>query len=328
MAAARDVVMPGIARPRWTPLEIVFWLAPIAAYVAFPDRRLLLSQIFIYGLFALSLDLVLGYAGILSLGHAAFFGAGAYTAALLAQHGWTEPLSGLVASGAVSAAFGLVVSLLVVPGSELGRLMVTLGVGLLMFEVANHASSITGGVDGLTDLPIGALLGRIPFGLDGRAACAYGFAILLVVFLLARRLVQSPFGLALRGIRENVRRMPAIGVDVNQRLRIVFAVAAGIAGLAGAALTQTTQLCGIDSLGFQRSAELLIMLVLGGAGRLYGALIGATVFIVAQDSLAGLSPDYWQFWLGAALVALVLIARGGLLGALDALRRRVTRGKR
>ena len=328
MAAARDVVMPGIARPRWTPLEIVFWLAPIAAYVAFPDRRLLLSQIFIYGLFAMSLDLVLGYAGILSLGHAAFFGAGAYTAALLAQHGWTEPLSGLVASGAVSAAFGLVVSLLVVPGSELGRLMVTLGVGLLMFEVANHASSITGGVDGLTDLPIGALLGRIPFGLDGRAACAYGFAILLVVFLLARRLVQSPFGLALRGIRENVRRMPAIGVDVNQRLRIVFAVAAGIAGLAGAALTQTTQLCGIDSLGFQRSAELLIMLVLGGAGRLYGALIGATVFIVAQDSLAGLSPDYWQFWLGAALVALVLIARGGLLGALDALRRRVTRGKR
>ncbi len=329
MAGAREsVTLPGIARPRWHPLEIAFWLAPIAAYFAFPDRRLLLSQIFVYGLFALSLDLVLGYAGILSLGHAAFFGTGAYTAAFLAQHGWTEPLSGLLVSGAVSAAFGLLASLLVVPGSDLGRLMVTLGVGLLMFEVANHASSITGGVDGLTDLPIGALFGKIPFGLDGRAACAYGFAILFLVFLLARRLVQSPFGLALRGIRENVRRMPAIGVNVNQRLRIVFTVAAGIAGIAGATLTQTTQLCGIDSLGFQRSAELLIMLVFGGAGRLYGGLVGAAVFIVAQDALAGVSPDYWQFWLGAALVALVLIARGGLLGALEALRRRVKRSRR
>lgn len=325
MADAREADTPGIARPRWHPAELAFWAAPIAAFFAFPDRRLLLSLIFVYGLFALSLDLVLGYAGILSLGHAAFFGTGAYTAALLAQHGWTEPLSGLLASGVVSAAFGLLVSLLVVPGSDLGRLMVTLGAGLLMYELANQASSITGGIDGLTDLPIGALFGKIPFGLDGRAACAYSFAVLLALFLLARRLVQSPNGLALRGIRENVRRMPAIGVDVNQRLRVIFALAAGMAGLAGAVLTQTTQLVGIDSLGFQRSAELVIMLVFGGAGRLYGALVGATVFIVAQDALAGISPDYWQFWLGAVLVVLVLIARGGLLGALDVLRRRVKR---
>jgi len=325
MAAADRAGGGAMSGRRWHPLEIGFWVAPVLAYFVFAGRRPFLSQIFVYGLFALSLDLVLGYAGILSLGHAAFFGAGAYTAALLAQHGWTEPLSGLLASGAVSAAFGLLVSLLVVPGSDLGRLMVTLGVGLLMYEVANQASSITGGVDGLTDLPIGALLGKIPFGLDGRAACAYGFGVLLLVFLLARRLVHSPFGLALRGIRENVRRMPAIGVSVNQRLRVVFTIAAGIAGIAGAALTQTTQLVGIDSLGFQRSAELLIMLVFGGAGRLYGALVGATVFIVAQDALAGISPDYWQFWLGAVLVVLVLIARGGLLGALDALGRRVAR---
>jgi branched-chain amino acid transport system permease protein len=325
MAATPDTETPGIARPRWHPAEIAFWIAPAGAFFAFPDRRLLLSQIFVYGLFALSLDLVLGYAGILSLGHAAFFGTGAYTAALLAQHGWTEPLSGLLASGVVSAAFGLLVSTLVVPGSDLGRLMVTLGVGLSMYEVANQASSITGGVDGLTDLPIGALFGKLPFALDGRTACAYSFGILLGVFLLARRLVQSPFGLTLRGIRENVRRMPAIGVNVNQRLRVVFTIAAGMAGIAGAVLTQTTQLVGIDSLGFQRSAELLIMLVFGGAGRLYGGLVGATVFIVAQDALAGISPDYWQFWLGAVLVVLVLLARGGLLGALDALGRRLRR---
>jgi branched-chain amino acid transport system permease protein len=328
MAAAREPVTPaGIPRPRWHPLEIAFWILPIVAYFGFADRRLLLSQIFVFGLFALSLDLVLGYAGILSLGHAAFFGTGAYTAALLAQHGWTEPLSGLVAAGAVSAALGFVVSLLVVRGSDLGRLMVTLGVGLLLYEVANQAAAITGGVDGLNDLPIGSLFGKISFGLDGRAACAYSFAVLALIFLLTRRLVQSPFGLALRGIRENVGRMPAIGVDVNQRLRVVFSIAAGIAGVAGATLAQTTQLVGIDSLGFQRSAELLIMLVFGGAGRLYGGLVGAAVFIVAQDALAGISPDYWQFWLGAVLVVLVLIARGGLLGALAALHGRGKRGR-
>jgi branched-chain amino acid transport system permease protein len=295
----------------------------VLAFWLFPDRRLLLSQIFIYGLFALSLDLVLGYAGILSLGHAAFFGTGAYTAGLLAKHGWTEPLSALIIAGAVSAAFGYVVSVLVVRGSDLGRLMVTLGIGLLLAELANQASSITGGVDGLSDMPAARLFGRIGFGMDGKTACVYSFVILALIFVAARRLVHAPFGLGLRGIRENVRRMPAIGVNVNQRLRAIFAVAAGIAGVAGAALAQTTQFVGIDTLGFQRSAELLIMLVFGGVGRLYGALLGAAVFIVAQDYLAGLSPEYWQFWLGAVLVALVLAARGGLLGAVDALARRL-----
>jgi len=315
-----------MSRGRWRPLEIGFWVAPLLAYFVFADRRLFLSQIFVYGLFALSLDLILGYAGILSLGQAAFFGTGAYTAGLLARHGWTEPLSGLAAAGAVAAALGYVVVVLVVRGSVLARLMVTLGIGLMMSEAANQASSITGGVDGLSDMQPGKLFGVFPFALDGKAAFLYALAVLFAMFVLARRVVHSPFGLALRGIRENARRMPAIGVNVDRRLRAVFALAGAMAGLAGAVLAQTTQFVGIDSLGFQRSADLLIMLVLGGAGRLYGALLGATVFILAQDTLAGLSPAYWQFWLGAALVTLVLAARGGLMGGLERLARRVRRG--
>jgi branched-chain amino acid transport system permease protein len=316
---------PGIARPRWHALEIAFWIAPLLAFVVLTDRRMLLSQIFVYGLLALSLDLILGYAGILSLGHAAFFGTGAYTAGLLARHGWTEPLSGLAAAALVSAGLGYLVSALVVRGADLSRLMATLGIGLLMFEAANQASSITGGVEGLADMQPGRLFGRFAFGLDGTTACVYSFAVLVVMFALARRVVYSPFGLSLRGIRENVLRMPAIGTNVHGRLRAIFALAAGIAGVAGAVLAQTTQFVGIDTLSFQRSAELLIMLVLGGAGRLYGGLLGATVFILAQDYLAKRSPEYWQFWLGAMLAALVLVARGGLLGGLDRVHRRFAR---
>jgi branched-chain amino acid transport system permease protein len=316
---------PIIAPPRWHPLEIAFWVAPLVVFFVAPERRLFGSQIFAYGLFAMSLDLILGYAGILSLGHAAFFGAGAYTAGLLARAGWTEPLSGLALAGIASSVLGYAVGALVVPGGDLARLMVTLGIGLTMFEAANQASSVTGGVDGLSDMQPAKLFGHFGFRLDGTTSYLYALAVLFLVFAFARRLVHSPFGLILRGIRENVRRMPAVGVDVNRRLRTVFALAAGIAGIAGAVLAQTTQFVGIDTLGFQRSAELLIIVVFGGPGRLYGALLGATAFLLAQDYLAGISPAYWQFWLGAVLVLLVLIARGGLLGGLEVLYQQVRR---
>jgi len=314
-----------IAPPRWRPLEIAFWIAPLVAFFVAPDRRLFGSQVFAYALFAMSLDLILGYAGILSLGHAAFFGSGAYTAGLLARAGWTEPVSGLLVAGLASSLLGYAVGALVVPGGDLARLMVTLGIGLMMFEAANQASSITGGVDGLSDMQPGKLFGRFGFTLDGTTSYLYALAVLFLVFAFARRLVHSPFGLALRGIRENARRMPAVGVNVNRRLRAVFALAAAMAGVAGAVLAQTTQFVGIDTLAFQRSAELLIIVVFGGPGRLYGALLGATVFLLAQDYLAGISPAYWQFWLGAVLVLLVLIARGGLMGGLEALHHRVRR---
>jgi branched-chain amino acid transport system permease protein len=324
-AAAQSGARSAMRLPndRWKPLEIVFWLLPVAAYFLFPNHLVLVSQIMIVGLFALSLDLILGYAGIVSLGHAAFFGLGAYTAGLLAAHGWGEPVSGLAAAALVAGVAGFIVSFLVVRGQDLARLMVTLGIGLMLFEAANKASSITGGVDGLSGMVMGQLFGMFEFDLYGKTAFWYSLGVLFVLFVVLRRLVNSPFGLSLRGIREGGRRMPAIGANVDLRLKAVFTVGAAIAGVAGALLAQTTQFVGLDSLGFPRSAELLIMLVLGGTGRLYGALVGAAVFMVAQDYISGLDPAYWQFYIGLLLVLIVLFARGGILGGLEKLVQRV-----
>lgn len=290
----------------WSRREAVFWVLLLAAFFVFPGYRVLGSQILIVALAVLSLDLVLGYAGILSLGHAAFFGVGAYTAGLLAVNGWNEPLSGLLAAGAMAGLAGFVVSLLVVRGENFARLMVTLGVGFLLYETANRAAFLTGGVDGLSGVVMGKLLGVFTFDLGGNTAYLYSLAVLFAVFVALRRIVASPFGLSLRAIRENRDRMPALGAPVDQRLVAAFALGAAIAGVAGALLAQTTQFVGLDTLSFQRSAELLIMLVLGGAGRLYGAILGTAAFMIAQDLLAGINPVYWQFWLGLGLVGFVL----------------------
>jgi branched-chain amino acid transport system permease protein len=219
----------------------------------------------------------------------------------------------------VAALAGWITSFLIVRGQDLTRLMVTLGIGLMLFEAANQASSITGGVDGLSGVEMNKIFGVFGFGLDGKTAYLYSLAVLFVVFNGARALVRSPFGLSLKGIREGERRMPAIGASVRRKLVAVYTVGAGIAGIAGALLAQTTQFVGIDVFGFQRSAELMIMLVLGGTGYLYGGLLGAAVFMLLQDYLANLNPVYWQFWLGLLLVLIVLFARGGLMGGLIAL---------
>src|SRR5205809_446324 len=317
--------MTGLPTLKWTRAEIGFWLIPVAAFFLFPHYLTLGSQILIAGLFALSLDLILGYARIISLGHAAYFGVGAYTAGLLAKYGWGEPISGLLAAAIVAATVGLITSFLVVRGQDLTRLMVTLGIGLMLFEAANQASSITGGVDGLSGVEMRPIFGAFAFGMDGRTAYLYSLAVLFIVFSATRALVRSPFGLSLRGIREGERRMPAIGASVRRKLVAVYTVGAGIAGIAGALLAQTTQFVGIDVFGFQRSAELMIMLVLGGTGYLYGGLLGAAVFMLLQDYLANLNPVYWQFWLGLLLVLIVLFARGGLMGGLVALHDRLRR---
>src|SRR6185503_4440894 len=167
---------------RETLFEAAFWLALLAAYFLLPGYRVLGSQILIVSLFALSLDLVLGYAGILTLGHAAFFGLGAYTAGLLAVHGWGEPLTGLLAGAVVAAIVGFVTSFLVVRGEDLTRLMVTLGLGFLLYEAANKAAFVTGGVDGLSGVTMWKLLGVFPFDLGGKVAYVYSLAVLFLLF--------------------------------------------------------------------------------------------------------------------------------------------------
>ncbi|HST95112.1 MAG TPA: branched-chain amino acid ABC transporter permease [Microvirga sp.] len=296
-------------RARWRWPEIAFWLVAAASLVVLPERHLILNEIAIIGLFAVSLDLILGYAGIVSLGHAAFFGLGAYVAGLMAKHLSGDPLLGLAAAGLAAGLLGLVTSVLVLRGADLTRLMVTLGVALVLGEVANQAAWLTGGADGLQGIVMGPLLGLFEFDIFGTVAYAYSLGVLFVAFWLARRLVHSPFGLSLRAIRDNPLRARAVGIPVHRRLMAIYTVAALYAGLAGGLLAQTTQFVSLDVLAFHRSADVLLVLVIGGVGYLYGGLVGAVIFKVLQDVLSGLTPQYWQFWIGLILVALVLLGR-------------------
>ena len=303
-------------RSRWRGLEGAFWLATLAPFLLFPAHLQLASQIAITGLFALSLDLLLGYSGIVSLGHAAFFGIGAYTAGLLAKGGWGEPVSGLVAAAVVAGLAGYAGSFVISRVRHLALIMVTLGLGLLVHETANKAHWLTGGADGLQGVKMWPLLGRFRFDLYGYTAYAYSLAVLALAFLLVRRVVNSPFGLSLSGIRENPTRMPALGAPSRSHIRTVCAFAAVLAGVAGALLAQTTETVSLATLEFQRSAEILVILILGGAGRLYGGLVGAVIFLVARDRFSGLNPQYWYFWMGALLVLVVMALPSGVVGGL------------
>jgi len=309
------------AQARIRPLEVVFWLATLAPFVVTPDYLSLASQIAITALFALSLDLLLGYAGLVSLGHAAYFGFGAYTAGLIGKHYWSEPLSVLVLAAAAAGILGYLTSHIIVRFRHLALIMLTLGLGLLIAEAANSASWLTGGADGLQGVKVAPVLG-FKFDLYGRTAYAYSLAVLFVLFLIARRIIHSPFGLALCGIRENATRMPAIGAPSLAHLRKVYTIAAVIAGAAGALLTQTTSTVSLEVLSFGRSADVLVILILGGAGRLYGGIVGAIIYMVARDQVSGMSPQYWYFWIGLLLVAVVMFLPNGILGGLSALYKR------
>jgi branched-chain amino acid transport system permease protein len=312
------------AQVRWHPLEYLFWLATILPFFLFPNYLSLASQIAITALFALSLDLILGYAGIVSLGHAAFFGIGAYTAGIISKYGYGDPTFGLLAAAVVTGLFGFATSFIIARFKHLALIMITLGLGFLVHELANSAHWLTGGADGLQGIRIGKLLGMFEFDLWGRTAYAYSLIMLFLIFLVARRLTNSPFGLALRGIRENSVRMPAIGAPSDAHIRKIYTMSAAIAGIAGALLAQTTSTVSLGSIDFQRSADVLVMLVLGGAGMLYGGLIGAVIFMVARDQFSGINPQYWYFWIGLLLVAVVMLLPNGILGGLSQLYRAMT----
>jgi branched-chain amino acid transport system permease protein len=310
MNAVSDVSSYAAARARWRPAEIVFWVLALSCAFLFPSRYLIMTDILRLALFTLSLDLILGYAGIVSLGHAAFFGVGAYSAGLLALHGIiNEPVIALVVAGLVAMVLGFLTSFLVIRGVDLTRLMVTLGVALLLEALAERFSNITGGTDGLQGIEMQPILGLFAFDMFGKTGFYYSLVVLFVLFLLARRIVSSPFGLSLRAIRNNPLRASAIGVPVNRRLIAIYTVAAFYAGIAGALFTQTTALASLDVFSFERSADLMLVLVIGGTGYLYGGLIGAVVFKMLQELFQTLTPQYWLFWIGLVLVVMVLIGR-------------------
>jgi branched-chain amino acid transport system permease protein len=311
MNASDDRQVPELLykRRRWRLFEVLFWLAAAASWAALPTRHLILNEIAILALFAISLDIVLGYAGIVSLGHAAFLGVGAYAAGLFAKYVNPDPLIGLAAATAISAALGLASSFLVLRGSDLTRLMITIGVAQIFAEIANRAAWLTGGADGLPGVEMGPIFGRFRFDMFGRTAYAYSLGALFILFLLARRIVHSPFGLSLIAIRDNPLRAAAIGIPVERRLMAAYALGAAYAGVAGALLAQTSQYVSLDVLSFQRSADVMLALVIGGAGYLYGGILGAIGYRLVQDWLSAITPQYWYFWIGLILVALVMCGR-------------------
>lgn len=298
---------------RWRWWEGALLLAVVLSWLLLPSHALLLNEIAILALFAVSLDLILGYAGIVSLGHAAFFGFGAYAAALFAKLVMPDPWVGMLVAIALAAVLGAVCSLLILRGSDLTRLMVTLGVALILLELANKLDWLTGGADGLQGVVMGPLLGRFEFDLSGRTAAYYSLTVLLLLFFLMRRLVHSPFGASLKSIRDNRLRAMAVGVPVTSRLAVSYTIAAAVAGAAGALLTQTTGFASLDLFEFHRSADVLLILVVGGTGWLYGGVVGAIVFKLMQDALSSITPQYWTFWVGLFLVVLVLVGRDRLI---------------
>lgn len=302
-----------LVRARWKHSETALWLLAFAAPWLFARHALIVNEIAIVALFAISLDLILGYTGIVSLGHAAFFGMGAYGAALFAKHVMPDPLVGLVVAVLLSTLLGALCSLTIMRGSDLTRLMVTLGMGLILMELANKLDWLTGGADGLQGVVMGPLLGRFEFDLMGQTAAWYSLAVAFALFLLARRLVHSPFGATLVAVRDNRLRAMAIGIPVTARLAVVYTIAAGVAGAAGALLAQTTGFASLDVFDFHRSADLMLILVIGGTGWLYGGVAGAIAFKLMQDLIASITPQYWTFWIGLFLVVLVLVGRERLL---------------
>jgi branched-chain amino acid transport system permease protein len=294
---------------KWRPWEIGLWAAIWLTPLAFGQHAALINEIAILALFAVSLDMILGYAGIVSLGHAAFFGVGAYGAALFAKHVMPDPLAGLAVATALGAVLGAITSPMIVRGTDLTRLMVTMGVALVLLELANKFDGLTGGADGLQGVVMGPLLGRFDFDLGARVASFYSLAVLFGAFLLLRRIVHSPLGLSLQALRDNRLRLSAIGMSVNGRLAAVYTLGGALAAAAGALLAQTTGFVSLDVLEFHRSADVMLALVIGGAGWLWGGLVGAIAFKVLHDLISSITTQYWTFWIGLFLVVLMLVGR-------------------
>lgn len=305
-----------LERHAFKPIEAVYWLLLLAVFFAFPSYLAIATTVVIMSLFALSLDLVLGFAGIVTLGHAAYFGIGAYTAALLAFGGFHEPISDALLSGLAAAGLALVIgpALLLLDGLPL--IMVTMAISAILFEAANKASWLTGGDDGLRDFEFSPVFGLFRWSVYGQTSYLYALGWLAVLFVLVRRIVSSPFGVALQGIRENRARMRLIGSPVVGHLVRAYVISAFMAGIAGAIHAQTNKFVSLEVLSIDTSVDAVVMLVLGGIGRLYGGLIGAPVYILVKHFAAEWNPYHWMFIIGALLIVAVRFVRGGLLGIL------------
>ncbi len=301
-------------------------VAGTLGYLLMPNNLSLLTQIIAVALLVLSVDLVTGYCGVATLGHAALFGAGAYGAGIAAVHfGVTDPVAMTVVGLLAGAASGLVSGFVILRAYGLAQLVLSIAVVHLFHEAANKASGWTGGSDGLSSIMPDAFFGVFEFDLWGKTAYVYGVVLLAVVFVLLRILVRSPFGMLSRGVRQDQLRIAAMGASSHSVLMRMYVISGAVAGIGGALSAISTQVVGLDSLSFTLSAEVLVMLVLGGAGSLYGAVIGTVVFMLFEDTLSAANPFHWLTIVGALLIAVVLFAPKGLYGSAVALAAKLQR---
>jgi branched-chain amino acid transport system permease protein len=291
----------------------------VVGYLLFPDNLALLTRIIAIALLVLSLDLVTGYCGVATLGHAALFGSGAYAAGIAAAHfGITDPLLMTVAGIVGGAIAGLICGVIILRAHGLPQLVLSISLIYLFHEFANKASSWTGGSDGLSGISPDPLFGRFEFDLWGQTAYIFGVVLLLAVFVLLRFLVRSPFGMLCRGIKEDPLRITAMGASPKIALIKMYVISGAVAGVGGALNAISTQVVGLDSLSFTQSAESLVMLVFGGTGSLFGALTGTVVFMLFEDYVSAANPFHWLTMVGALLIAVVLFAPKGLYGTASA----------
>ncbi|WP_244510483.1 branched-chain amino acid ABC transporter permease [Microvirga guangxiensis] len=283
-----------------------------AGYWLFPDNLALLTRIVAVALLVLSIDLIVGYCGVATLGQAALFGAGAYAAGIACVNGVTEPMT-LIAIGAVAGAVaGLVMGAIMLRAHGLAQLVLSIAIVQLFHEAANKASAYTGGSDGLAGLMVSPLFGIFEFDLWGKTAYLMGLALLLLVFIALKFVVASPFGMLCRGIKQDPLRIRAMGAFVFPVLLKMFVISGAVAGMGGALAAISTQVVGLDSVSFELSANALVMLVLGGLGTLYGALIGTVIFMGFEHMVSAINPFHWMTMVGALLIAVVIAAPGGL----------------
>ncbi|MEO1197983.1 MAG: branched-chain amino acid ABC transporter permease [Pseudomonadota bacterium] len=309
--------VPWIARlDLAAPLVLLILFALVPAYAAAADDGFILSfvtRIMILAIAAISLDLILGYGALVSFGHAAFMGLGAYVMGIAASHGMTELWLVLPLVLGISALFAAVTGAISLRTKGVYFIMITLAFGQMTFFTATSLSGY-GGDDGMTLWDTTTMFGVEIFGND-TVFYLVVLAVLVGVYLLCRALVASRFGRVIRGTMENRERMAALGFDVFRFQLVAYIIAGMIAGLSGFLLANHTEFVSPAYMSWQRSGELIIMVVLGGMGTLWGAVIGAIAFLTLEEVLSYVT-RHWKMIFGPLIILVALYAQGGIAGFL------------